>query len=79
MPDPITMLKAGSAALDLTGKAISGLPRIMTWILVQPEAAMARRLGVFRSREQPAPTTHRHRRVGTRGVPRGNELELISD
>jgi len=39
MPDPITMLKAGGAAIDLSAKAISGLPRIMAWILVQPEAA----------------------------------------
>jgi hypothetical protein len=41
MPDPITALKLGGAAIDLTGKAIGGLQRIMPWILVQPEAAAA--------------------------------------
>jgi hypothetical protein len=41
MPDPITVLKGGAAALDLTAKAISGLPKIMSWIQVQPEAAAA--------------------------------------
>jgi hypothetical protein len=41
MPDPITALKLGGAVIDLTGKAIGGLQRIMPWILVQPEAAAA--------------------------------------
>jgi hypothetical protein len=39
--DPITALGVGAKAIDETSKVISGLERIMPWILVQPKEAAA--------------------------------------